>query len=196
MDDAVRCVVVSALLAVALQADEGLARVALATNNPIMWVADDDIGVSAYVGVTRSIALRANLATYSIRSIVTRAIDECGSDGRYTDESLGAQWYWKQRFDGVFVEGDVLRRSNPAEDYACEVDQTHTHSTWWGGRVLVGYTATLYRHLFVSIGAGISIGRETGHEVTTSLVDAETMLTHVDRAAAAPEWFFRIGAAL
>ncbi|MFT3691876.1 MAG: hypothetical protein QM831_01960 [Kofleriaceae bacterium] len=203
-------------------ADESAPHVALAANNPLYWSDSDshsddhDIAVSAYVGVTQTVAIRASFSTYTISPRWVQGIGECNTNGRFNDESIGVQWYvlglardWDRaralarRFDGLFVEGDVLRRANPNEDDGCEaIDEmadVQTHSVWYGGRALVGYTITplaLHRNFFLSIGAGVSIGGETGHETTTPAFGGPSTTVHIDRAAVAPEWLFRIGVAI
>lgn len=178
------------------------AQYALAVNSPLGWLVNEGmdaptVGVSAYAAVSDHVVMRGNVA-YGPND--TRLdVGECPVGGTHTDGSITAQLYPWQRFDGLFVEGGGLLRSNPNRDFECEEGgqpRVHTDSQELGGLGLVGYTYT-GGHFFFSTGVGASYLFESGEETTyplSSTDDKMPVTAHVHRWTVSGEWMMRFGA--
>ncbi|MFT3691875.1 MAG: hypothetical protein QM831_01955 [Kofleriaceae bacterium] len=191
------------------EANPAPTRYAIAVNDPIGWKAFPSFGLSAYVGVTDFLAIRANFATYSVVSTAEAILEtECSRSGRIWDTSIGAQYYVTSHlYDGPFVELDVLRRDQPATRDPCanplDEDVVKTSdTTFYGGEAFVGWTITpafTHHHFFMSVALGFSDGYESGSSSTTTYpIDMPSQMittTHatIGHQIASAEWAFRMG---
>ena len=80
-------------------------------------------------------------------------------------------------------EAGVLRRERDVEEFTLLGPEDKTQSVTHAGRVTVGWSWPITRHVFVSAAAGVSVGRETG----------KTEMTAIDRVRIDPELHLRFG---
>ncbi|MFT3691874.1 MAG: hypothetical protein QM831_01950 [Kofleriaceae bacterium] len=180
---------------------------AIAVNNPISWfpgVSADShtpsIGISAYAGVSDRVVIRGNIA-YGANASRLEFQSECPVYGQHTDGSVTAQFYPSGRFDGFFLEGGPMLRSNPNRDFECEEGgepRVTDNTQQMGGVALVGYTYT-GGHFFFSTALGASYlyesGQETKYPLSYDTMNTMPTTSNVGRAVASVEWMLRLGAA-
>jgi hypothetical protein len=171
---------------------------AFATGSVQNWLVGT-LGVSGYVAVAPHHALRANVARYNRPSALAAVADGFSDDGsgdtgKITDAGVGWVWYPQRLWDGVTVEAGVVLRGRSSV-YWPEFDgRTETHSTSYAGRLMVGWSWLMGRHLFIAVAAGASAGRERGRETVTP--DSSTKMpttTAFDRRQVEAETYVRFG---
>ncbi|HSR98724.1 MAG TPA: hypothetical protein VLM79_16825 [Kofleriaceae bacterium] len=179
---------------------------AISTNLPLMWKDAASIAGSVYVGVSRRHAIRANVASYknSVSGAAGDAIvgllggeGEASFTGRTTDVGLSWIFYPDRVWSGWTLELGALRR---ARDIAVNDDnrtpqRVATDTTTYAVRAMVGWTWLIQQRVFIAAGAGLSVGRETGTETTSSDFDRMTTRTSVARRDVTAEGYLRFGVA-
>ena len=186
--------------------------IAIATNVPWSW---DNLsfGLSVYVGLSPRVALRANVASYTPHALnAFREFASAGdgpgiwNHGRTTDAGLGILSYVRTGgevgyWNGVGLEAGLLFRNRDmlVNEYPDPFDSSEDIATRTGtnavlARVLVAPSVALRRHLFVSLGAGVSVGYEVGHE-TRSVGDMMRSSERVSQVVVEGEIYVRLGLA-
>lgn len=184
--------------------------VAIGVNVPILWKDAESIAGSLYVGLTKRLALRGNVASYdyhggmftaagALTSILSGGDSEADYDGRITDVGVGAVLYSNKMWDGFTVEAGLLRRATDIEvsdDFADEA-YVATTTTTYAARALVGYSWLIGDHFFVAFALGMSGGHESGTETARMESHSQSPLTtrSVSRWDAVGEGYLRIGGA-
>lgn len=174
-------------------------ELAVAVNAPFRWA--DTQGASIYLGFTPHQAIRANFARYQfdpnpLGEIIGIALGGDGSEasfhGTLTDVGVGWMYFPRRLWSGFSFEAGVLRR---ARDHSIDdMFVLETKTTTYAGRALIGWSWLIEGRAFISIAGGISIGRESGTETTTSM-SGRISIDDVTRSAVGVEGFLRIGAA-
>jgi hypothetical protein len=173
-------------------------KLAIAVNAPFRW--PHNLAASMYLGLTRHQAVRANFAKYEydpgVGEIIGIAADGAQSEGTYrgaiTDVGVGWMYFPRRLWSGFSFEAGVLRR---ARDHSIDdMFVLETKTTTYAGRALIGWSWLIEGRAFISIAGGISIGRESGTETTTSM-SGRISIDDVTRSAVGVEGFLRIGAA-
>ncbi|MFN0246536.1 MAG: hypothetical protein ACKV2T_06485 [Kofleriaceae bacterium] len=158
--------------------------IALSINSPVSWVRGASVAVSVNTGITRWLALRANVASHSFYAtnltgqIVAAAVAaDCACrqhSGRITDGSVAAQFFYVRPdgnpayWTGAFVElGGLLRvrdeRVDAGQIYFSDFTTEVTDTMIFGGRTLLGVSAA-YHRFFFAVAGGVSVGYERGAE--------------------------------
>jgi len=180
--------------------------VAIAVNSPLGWIDGNSVAGSFYVGLSRHLALRANVATYkhtgaagAALAAVFGAEDEGSYSGRTTDVGIGTVYYSRGLWDGFTAELGANRRAKDAvrtsdENASPAVLTTNTQT--YAARALIGWSWLIEKRVFFAVAAGASTGYETGRE-TSGGSDPRSMSTTVDvsRQSTALEGYLRIGGA-
>jgi hypothetical protein len=104
--------------------------------------------------------------------------------------------YPRQRWDGFTFEAGVNRRDRDISVFQ-EDSVIRTQSATYAGRVMIGWSWLVTRHVFFAVAAGVSAGRETGQE-TNTLYQENPMptTTAIHRLQIDPEGYLRLGVAL
>jgi hypothetical protein len=186
----------------------------VAINNPIMWKSPTEpsprpsegsgslaIGVSGYVGIARHQALRVNYATYAtmLQNFLEFAPlpwdlgdGTCAASvgGHMDDLGVGWMYFFPERWQGLTLEVGAVRKSMHLwhcmnDQYGEYASETHTTSTAYVARAMVGWSALAKDRLFVSFAGGLSAGREAGTDDDTG--------ARFHHLVADPEVYFRIG---
>ncbi len=180
--------------------------IAIGMNLPIRWGDAASIGGSFYVGVSKHLAIRANIATWKYNDDAASAIvavlgeeTEGSFGGRITDVGAGVVYYSHRLWDGFTLEGGLLHRDRDihTNDEFATPEYVATETTTYAARGLVGWSWLFGDHVFVAVAFGASAGREIGSETTGSMSTPGAMLTtkDVSRWDVAPEGYIRIGGA-
>jgi hypothetical protein len=166
------------------------------------WL-NESFALSLYTGVSKHHALRANFASYRYQpplwsaaiSLAAFAEDEGEYAGRTTDWGLGWIYYPRRLFDGFNVELGALRRArNNGESGGFESDFRTTDTTTYAGRAMVGWSWLFESTLFVALGAGMSIGHESGSQLIDEDDPARPDQMHsIDRTTYEVEAYARLG---
>ena len=189
-----------------VSAASGPRTLVVSTNLPFMWKDATSIAGSVHVGLSERHAIRANIASYKNTVsgyLVDAAAGLAGAEnegsytGRTTDLGLSWVFYPDHLWSGWTLELGALRR---ARDTAVEDDnrtpqRVETNTTTYAVRALVGWTWLIQRRAFVALGAGLSVGREAGTEVTSSDFDRMATRTSVERRDVSAEGYLRFGIA-
>jgi len=178
--------------------DAGLPRVALGLNAPWGWF-NGSIGVSAYVGLGHHYAIRANVTRYRNAGPLAFPEDLPTYTGKILDVGVAWVWYPRQLWDGFMLEVGANRRGRDisVEDSDAEL-LVRTQSTAYAGRLMIGWSWLVTRHMFIAVAAGVSEGSEAGHETRTTMVCpvyAKSTTTAVDRLEVNAEAYLRFGVA-
>jgi hypothetical protein len=181
--------------------------VAIGVNVPLGWKDASSIAGSLYVGVSKRLALRGNVASYDyhggmlndVGAAIVQADDEASTKGRITDVGVGVVHYGNRLWDGFTVEAGLLRRSkdiSSADEFATPA-YVATETATYSARALVGYSWLIHDHFFVSFALGMSGGHESGTETTKmdTYTSAPSTTRSVSRWDASPEGYLRIGGA-
>ena len=180
--------------------------VAIGVNLPLRWADAESIGGSFYIGVSKHLAIRANVASWKYNDDAAAAViavlgeeTEGSFGGRITDVGAGVVWYSKKLWEGFTLEGGLLHRSKDVHtnDQYSTPEYVATNTTTYAVRGLAGWSWLLGDHVFFAVAFGASAGREIGEE-TTGVMDGPGMaLTtkDVSRWDIAPEGYVRIGGA-
>jgi hypothetical protein len=179
-------------------------ELAVAVNAPFRWA--DTQGASIYLGFTPHQAIRANFARYQfdpnpLGEIIGIALGGDGSEasfhGTLTDVGVGWMYFPRRLWSGLTLEAGALRRArdHSVEDQFAAVERVETRTATYAGRALIGWSWLFGGHGFISIAGGISIGRESGSETTTSTLGRMPITHDVTRTAVGGEGFLRIGGA-
>ncbi|MBA3464205.1 MAG: hypothetical protein H0T46_29895 [Deltaproteobacteria bacterium] len=184
--------------------------IAIGVNLPLRWKDGESIGGSLYVGLTKRLALRGNVASYeyvggmftaagAVASLLNGGDSEAYHGGRITDVGVGLVLYSNKMWDGFTVEAGLLRRAtniSTSDDYADEA-YVATDSTTYAARALVGYSWLVGEHFFVAFALGMSGGHESGTQTARMESHSQSPLTtrSVSRWEASPEGYVRIGGA-
>ena len=178
----------------------------ISTNLPFMWKDAASIAGSVHVGLSKRHAIRANVASYK-NELSAFASDTAnllvGGDagasfsGRTTDLGLSWVFYPNHLWRGWTLELGALRRARDVavDDELDTPQHVATDTTTYAVRALVGWTWLIQQRVFIAAGAGLSIGRETGTEVTSSDLDRMATRTSVARRDVTAEGYLRIGVA-
>lgn len=180
--------------------------IAIGMNLPIRWGDAASIGGSFYIGVSKHLAIRANIATWKYNDDAASAIvavlgdeTEGSYGGRITDVGAGLVYYSNKLWDGFTLEGGLLHRDRDihTNDELATPQYVATNTTTYAARALVGWSWLLGDHVFVAVAFGASAGREVGSETTGRMEGPSSMLTtkDVSRWDIAPEGYIRIGGA-
>ena len=172
-----------------------VATVGLAVNPPLRWFGDSRaFGASLYVGFGGHHVVRGNLARYAYGDL---GLGEATFDGTTTDVGASYLYFPRRAFDGFVVEAGALYRHEDGVAHGPFWDDTAEHTTFYGGRAMLGWSWLFAEHLFVSVQAGASVGHERGTIATysTDVMDPVTKVTVVDGLAIVPEGMIRIGVA-
>lgn len=181
-------------------------RFALAVNSPLGWIGGESIGISAYAGITKNVAIRANVASYVGRAStigdavrIAIAADDEGAyeSGRVLDVGVGVVHYSRGLWDGFTVEGGVLRRDRDVvvTDEFASAYKTSTDTAAYAGRALFGWSWLIKKRVFIAAAIGGAVGVEAGTE-TTENERGQMKKTHdVDRSYASFEGYLRLGGA-
>jgi hypothetical protein len=178
------------------------ARFAIGVNSPLGWLVGS-FGASAYVRLGDHFAARANVARFRnagpgglLGATATAFVDgETGYKGRLFDVGIGGVWYPRRPWDGFLLELGVLRRDRHTYVWPEFEPQVATQTTTYAGRALVGWSWLIGQHMFIAVAAGVSSGRETGHEISTDDYSRTTMTRAVDHQRLGGEGYLRIGVA-
>lgn len=157
--------------------------VALGVSSPVGWFFDS-LGVSAYVGLGRSSAVRANYAAYDHRFSLDEPL--ASHRGRIRDYGIGGVWYAKGLWEGLMLDAGALRRDRDIV-VGATYETTETRSTTYAGRVMIGWSWLLEKRVFLAIAAGLSVGRETGEETITPEDPFDGWRTTPDGSRTAPQ---------
>ncbi len=189
-------------------------RFALGVSSPTGWLraplgmGHSSFGASLSVGLDRHHAIRANVARYDAFEglpllLAISGLQDTLATGRILDASLGWVYYPRRLWDGFVLEAGVLRRERDVEeeeldgliDFDSDSTTVTTESVTHAGRVSIGWSWRVTRHLFISAAAGVSVGRETGHRTTKVTDDGFEMvgMRAVDRVQVDPELYLRFG---
>jgi hypothetical protein len=178
--------------------------IAIGMNLPLRWFEGASIGGSFYIGVSKRLAIRANVASWKYSDDAAATVAsflggeiEGSMDGRITDVGAGLVHYSNKLWDGFTLEGGLLHRSKDisVRDEFATPEYVATDTTTYAVRALAGWSWLIGDHLFVAVAFGASVGREIGSE-TTGVMDGPSMkLTtkDVSRWDVAPEGYIRIG---
>ena len=181
--------------------------VAIGVNVPLGWMDGSSIAGSLYVGLTKRLALRGNVASYDysggmlngVGAAIVQADDEASTHGRITDIGVGVVHYGNRLWDGFTVEAGLLRRGQDisSQDELATPAYVATDTTTYSVRGLVGYSWLIKDHFFVSFALGMSGGHESGTETTKmdTYSSAPSTTKSVSRWEATPEGYLRIGGA-
>ena len=179
--------------------------VAVGVNLPFGWAGGHSLAGSVSVGLTEHQAIRANVASYEDRALVSDVVaiamggdgDEATRSGRTTDLGLGWTLYPDGLWQGFTVElGGLYRHRNlkVEDDFASPASRA-TRTETFGGRALVGWSWLLYGRVTISAAVGVSVGHESGTETTNEDLHGMPMTTDVSRVDVEAEAFVRIGVA-
>lgn len=183
--------------------------IAIAVNLPLMWKDAESIAGSLYVGLTKRLAVRGNVASYkyhggmmtlagSIAAIPSGGGDEGEHEGRINDVSVGVVGYSNKMWDGFTMEASLMRRAKDVrttDDFSVP-GFIATESTTYAVRALVGYSWLIGDHVFVAFALGMSGGHEHGSETTRmSLYTSGAETKSVSRWETSAEGYLRFGAA-
>jgi hypothetical protein len=180
--------------------------IAIATNAPFNW--GWSVAVSAWVGLSRHFALRANFARYGVLDLNGDHgdIDDFGNTvvppdfGHTVDFGVGLAYYSRRVLDGATFELGAVTRLKRRRDRIDDQNNADDvdHTTVVGTRLLVGWTWRLSDHWFTTAAVGGSLGYERGSEkrFTGYLPNGGEMTSwsDVSRASAAFEYYLRVGA--
>lgn len=185
----------------------GLGAVAIGVNSPFSWwqnklTVTRSFGASLYAGLGAHHAIRANLAFYRDSKGLGTLVEGMFGDGdvsyggSYNDVGLAWVWYPRQLWSGFSLEAGALRRDRDTKMVDYIADRTvETDSTTYAARTMIGWSWVIYRHVFVAVALGISVGREAGRETAT--VDRYdvpmTAPNSVGRVQVDGEGYLRIG---
>jgi hypothetical protein len=189
---------------VAAPAPEVSARhsMALGTNLPLLWKDGDTVAGSLYVSLSDRHAIRANVASYANHGAIAKDIlsgiaggESPSYHGRITDLGLAWVFYPRRVWEGFLFEAGALRRARDVGSFDGDatfaaVDKT---TTVYAGRAMVGWSWRLYRYVFVAAAAGVSVGWESGDEVSRTDYDDRMIHKHISRADVTGEGYLRIG---
>jgi hypothetical protein len=175
-------------------------RFAIAVSSPLGWLTKS-FAASAYVALDRHHALRGNVAFYPNTggplAIVARLEGGTSHSGRFRDAGAAWVWYPRRAWDGFTFEAGVLARERNTRRAAEFDDITKVASITYAGRAMIGWSWLFRDRVFLSIAAGLSVGRETGTETITPDDGSATMTTTrpLDRMQVDGEAYLRIGLA-
>ena len=180
--------------------------IAFGTNLPILWRDADTIAASLYVGASDHHAIRANIASYEAHEpVVGDAIAailadsdgcECSMSGRTTDVGIGWVYYPRSLWSGFMFEAGALRRARDVSvhDSNKTPERVTTRTTVYAARAMIGWSWSIGRHMFVATGVGLSVGRESGHEILETDYNRMRTRESVERLAVTGEAYLRVGA--
>ena len=178
--------------------------VVIAANLPFGWIDGNAIAGSVYVGISPHQVLHGNVGTFrseyqpfatAIEILQHEDPGEGVPVGRTTDLGVGWTYYPRRRFDGFSVELGVLARLRNQFVYDIDTPYTVTRTTTLAGRTLVGWTWLFRDRVFLSVSAGLSVGREGGTETVTHEYNMMTMTSSVGRLDLEAEGYTRLGIA-
>ncbi len=172
--------------------------VGIAVNPPLQWGGGTSVGVSGYIGFAEHHAIRINVATWlhGQTYLGELAAGEAIYSGRITDVGVGYQYYTRGLFEGITLEGGLLRRAidTREQDEFSDVAIVETKGTGFLARALVGYSFLIGKHVFLAPAVGMSVGRYAGTERTAATDYMPQFETHdFVRYEPAFEAYFRIG---
>ncbi len=162
-------------------------------NVPLSWRYGGGYGGSLSVGVSRHFAVRANVASYPYKGLLS----ESDYDGRIGDVSLGLVYYPRRLWSGFTVELAALGRDQDtavsdsyAEIYSKEID-----TRLYAARALIGWSWSA-QPFFFALAVGASVGYETGHQtITEDEVDGMSVTSRVSGRGGNFEGYLRMGLA-
>lgn len=177
--------------------------VALGVNTPVGWLTGS-FAASLYVGLGRHHAVRGNFARYQDLGITAEAVIQTvqfrGSpshSGDFTDFGISWVWYPRRLWQGFMVEAGALRRDRDTKIRQEADDTIETRSTAYAGRAMIGWSWLVRRHLFIALGAGASMGYESGHEtITPDKIQPMPTTQAIGRTRIDGEAYLRIGFAI
>jgi hypothetical protein len=188
--------------------EPGIGRpIAIAVNSPQAW--PWSVAFSAWVGLDRHNAIRANYARYRgplaefvLGRLLSDGLEEGDVPpdfGQTTDLSIGWAYYPKRVLDGVWVEVGALCRLNrlrsqiDSANMASEEQFTNVYSS----RLLLGWTLRVSDWWFFSTGIGASVGYERGREKKVLGYDRGPITSdaRVSRSDRSVEAYLRVGVA-
>ena len=180
--------------------------IAIGVNSPFSWIKDKALrgdqgrgfGVSAYVGLARHHAVRANYASYPedgpSLSIIGEVMggESASYSGTIDDLGLAYVWYPRRLWSGPTFELGVLRRAKNTSTSDEIRGTTETDTIDYAARGMVGWSWR-FGYFYVAVAIGVSAGRERGYEVNTP--DSSEMKTRqtVDRTGVDTEGYLRLG---
>jgi hypothetical protein len=179
-------------------ATEEKIAVGIAVNPPLQWGGGTSVGVSGYIGFAEHHAIRMNVATWlhGQTYLGELAAGEAIFSGRITDVGAGYQYYTRGLFEGITLEGGLLRRAidTREQDENATPAIVETKGTGVLARALVGYSFLIGKHVFLAPAIGMSMGRYAGTERTAATDYMPQFETHdFVRYEPAFEAYFRIG---
>lgn len=188
--------------------DQTATEVAVAVNAPLRWWSGGSIAGSAYLGVARHHAIRANVASYDyiamslagVAANLRHGLDAEGgsAEGRITDVGVAWMYFPRRLWSGLTLEAGVLVRAKDTrlETWWRVPEVVETDTTTYAGRAQIGWSWLVHRHVFISLAVGISVGYETGTETTfPTWMDPTRTTFEVSRPSIASEGLLRIGGA-
>lgn len=144
--------------------------VGIAVNSPLQWGDATSVGVSGYIGFAEHHAIRLNVATWlhGQTYLGEIAAGEAIYSGRITDVGIGYQYYSRGLFEGVTLEGGLLRRAldTREQDEFSDLAIVETEGSGLLARALVGYSFLFAKRVFLAPAVGVSVGRYAGTERT------------------------------
>jgi hypothetical protein len=172
-------------------------KVAVAVNPPIRWFTEEKaFAGSLYVAVSKHHVLRGNLAVYPREKPLSY---ESRFDGTITDYGASYMYFPRTAFRGYFLEAGLLYRSTDSVEHDPFGDDTTTKTRFSAGRAMIGYSAMIGAHVFMSFQLGMSLGYRNGTETfcQSACMDRwSPVITPIEELSIAGEAFVRIGAAL
>jgi hypothetical protein len=145
--------------------------VAIAVSSPVSWF-NKSFAASAYVAIDRHNVLRGNVAFHDEGGGVSRFVadltDDYSLSGKIRDVGAAWVWYQEQAWDGPSLELGVLVRERKLFYWDEFDDLVETESRTYAARGQVGWSWLLGGRVFLSVGVGISAGRELGVETSTT----------------------------
>jgi hypothetical protein len=177
--------------------------VAIGSNLPLLWKDGDTIAGSLYVNVSDRHAIRANVASYGNHGPILKDTlaglaggDSISYHGRITDLGLSWIYYPRRVWQGLLLEAGALRRAREVRSFDSDraFASISKRSTVHAGRAMVGWSWLLYGHCFIAAAAGLSVGWESGTEVSRHDYDDVMKTDRVARPEVTGEAYLRVGA--